>query len=99
MFGPDGKFPLSVTDSLAAHQVPPSPEELQQMMHQPGFQQAMNQVLSDPRMVDYLIQSQPQLQAMGPGIRQYMQSDEFRRKDRKIFSFTLAGKEASESNG
>jgi ubiquilin len=79
MFGPDGMFPLSVTDSLAAHQVPPSPEELQQMMHQPGFQQAMNQVLSDPRMVDYLIQSQPQLQAMGPGIRQYMQSDEFRR--------------------
>jgi len=48
-------------------------------MQQPGFQQAMSQVLSDPRMVDYLIQSQPQLQAMGPGIRQYMQSDEFRR--------------------
>jgi ubiquilin len=39
----------------------------------------MSQVLSDPRMVDYLIQSQPQLQAMGPGVRQYMQSDEFRR--------------------
>jgi ubiquilin len=39
----------------------------------------MGQVLADPRMVDYLIQSQPQLQAMGPGIRQYMQSEEFRR--------------------
>src|ERR1700730_10813702 len=39
----------------------------------------MSQVLSDPRMVDYLIQSQPQLQAMGPGVRQYMQSEEFRR--------------------
>ena len=39
----------------------------------------MSQVLSDPRMVDYLIQSQPQLQAMGPGIRQVMQSEEFRR--------------------
>jgi hypothetical protein len=39
----------------------------------------MTQVLSDPRMVDYLIQSQPQLQAMGPGIRQVMQSEEFRR--------------------
>ena len=39
----------------------------------------MSQVLSDPRMLDYLIQSQPQLQAMGPGIRQYMQSEEFRR--------------------
>ena len=30
-------------------------------------------------MVDYLIQTQPQLQAMGPGIRQFMQSEEFRR--------------------
>jgi ubiquilin len=49
------------------------------MMQQPGFQQAMSQVLADPRMVDHLIQSQPQLQAMGPGIRQYMQSEEFRR--------------------
>src|SRR5271169_832403 len=39
----------------------------------------MSQVLSDPRMVDYLIQTQPQLQAMGPGIRQVMQSEEFRR--------------------
>jgi ubiquilin len=49
------------------------------LIPQPAFQQAMSQVLSDPRMVDYLIQSQPQLQAMGPGVRQYMQSDEFRR--------------------
>lgn len=39
----------------------------------------MSQVLADPRMVDYLIQTQPQLQAMGPGIRQVMQSEEFRR--------------------
>jgi ubiquilin len=39
----------------------------------------MNQLLSDPRMIDYLIQSQPSLQQMGPGIRQVMQSDEFRR--------------------
>src|SRR5437773_113703 len=39
----------------------------------------MTQLLADPRMVDYLIQSQPQLQAMGPGIRQVMQSEEFRR--------------------
>src|SRR5438045_9764434 len=39
----------------------------------------MTQLLADPRMVDYLIQSQPQLQAMGPGLRQVMQSEEFRR--------------------
>jgi hypothetical protein len=39
----------------------------------------MSQLLSDPRMVDYLIQSQPQLQALGPGFRQVMQSEEFRR--------------------
>src|SRR5579862_7807640 len=39
----------------------------------------MNQLLGDPRMIDYLIQSQPQLQAMGPGVRQLMQSEEFRR--------------------
>jgi len=30
-------------------------------------------------MVDYLIGTQPQLQAMGPGVRQEMQSEEFRR--------------------
>jgi ubiquilin len=39
----------------------------------------MNQLLADPRMIDYLIQSQPSLQAMGPGIREVMQSEEFRR--------------------
>jgi ubiquilin len=39
----------------------------------------MNQLLADPRMIDYLIQSQPQLQAMGPNVRQLMQSEEFRR--------------------
>ena len=38
----------------------------------------MNQLLSDPRMIDYLIQSQPSLQQM-PGIRNVMQSEEFRR--------------------
>jgi len=48
-------------------------------VQQPGFQQNMNQLLADPRMIDYLIQSQPSLQAMGPGIRQVMQSEEFRR--------------------
>jgi ubiquilin len=30
-------------------------------------------------MLDYLIQSHPQLQAMGPGVRDVMQSEEFRR--------------------
>jgi ubiquilin len=68
LFGPD-----------PGNQLPPSPEQMEQMMNQPGFQQAMSQVLSDPRMVDYLIQTQPQLQQMGPGIRQVMQSEEFRR--------------------
>jgi hypothetical protein len=39
----------------------------------------MSQLLSDPRMIDYLVSSQPQLQAMGPNIREVMQSEEFRR--------------------
>src|SRR2546430_447482 len=38
----------------------------------------MSQVLSDPRMVDYLIQSQPQLQAMGRGVSFFQAEDGIR---------------------
>ena len=69
LFGPDG----------GQSSFPPGPEEMAQMMQQPQFQQAMQSMLQNPQVLDYVIQSQPALRNMGPQVRQMMQSEEFRR--------------------
>lgn len=66
MFGPDGGMNL------------PSEDDMDQMMSNPMFQQSMNQMLNNPQMLDYMIQSNPQLAAMGPQVREMLQSDYFR---------------------
>lgn len=68
MFGPDG----GLTESG------PNQEEVLRMMENPIFQSQMNEMLSNPQMIDFLIQSNPQLQALGPQARQMFQSPMFR---------------------
>ncbi|KAH3674534.1 hypothetical protein WICMUC_003211 [Wickerhamomyces mucosus] len=66
MFGPDGGMVL------------PNEEDMERMMSTPGFQQGMNEMLRNPQMLDYLIEQSPQLRAMGPQVREMLQSDQFR---------------------
>ena len=67
MFGPDG----GATNM-------PNQEDMLNMLDNPIFQSQMNEMLSNPQMVDFMIQSNPQLQAMGPQARQLFQSPFFR---------------------
>ncbi|GAA5898499.1 ubiquitin domain-containing protein DSK2 [Sporobolomyces salmoneus] len=57
---------------------PNDPNLAQNMMQSPEVQAQMNRLLSDPAVLDQLIDSNPQLQAMGPQVRQIMQSEHFR---------------------
>ncbi|KAL3241189.1 ubiquitin domain-containing protein DSK2 [Nakaseomyces bracarensis] len=67
MFGPDGGL-----NNM------PDQDEMMRMMENPIFQSQMNEMLSNPEMIDFMIQSNPQLQAMGPQARQMLQSPMFR---------------------
>ncbi|KAK9473079.1 uncharacterized protein V1510DRAFT_377410 [Dipodascopsis tothii] len=67
MFGPDGGMGP-----------PPSEEQLLQAMSNPMFQQSINQMLQNPQLLDYIIQSSPGLQNMGPQVRSMLQSEQFR---------------------
>ncbi|KAK9477222.1 hypothetical protein V1514DRAFT_334554 [Lipomyces japonicus] len=67
LFGPDG--------GMGA---PPNEDQLLQAMSNPMFQQSVSQMLQNPQMLDYIINSSPGLQGMGPQVRQMMQSDQFR---------------------
>lgn len=68
MFGPDGGMNSGM----------PDPEQLTEMMSNPMFQESMNAMLSNPQMLDYMINQNPQLRAMGPQARQMLQSPMFR---------------------
>ena len=47
-------------------------------MDSPQFLQQMSSLMSNPAIVDQIIASNPQLQGMGPQIRQVFQSEQFR---------------------
>lgn len=66
IFGPDGGMGP-----------PPDPDQMYNMMSQPGFQASMNEMLQNPQMLEYIIESNPQLRAI-PGAREMMRSPEFR---------------------
>ncbi|CCE88492.1 Piso0_002000 [Millerozyma farinosa CBS 7064] len=68
MFGPDGGM----------NNAAPDPEQLSQMMSNPMFQESMNAMLSNPQMIDFMINQSPQLRAMGPQVREMLQSPFFR---------------------
>lgn len=67
MFGPDGGMGAFL-----------SPEQMSSIMLSPGFQEQMNAMLLNPQMLDFLIQQNPQLRAMGPQARAMMQLPMFR---------------------
>lgn len=56
----------------------PSEEQMSSMMDSPMFQESMRSMLSNPQMLDYLIEQSPQLRAMGPAAREMLQSDYMR---------------------
>jgi len=58
---------------------PPDPETMLSMLENPQFQATMNEALQNPAIIDMMIQQNPILREMGPGVRQMMQSPEFRR--------------------
>ena len=57
---------------------PPDAEQLAQAMSNPQFQSTMNDLLSNPQIIDYILASNPMLSQLGPEVRQMMQSDLFR---------------------
>lgn len=68
MFGPDGGM----------NNAAPDPEEISRMMTSPNFQESMNAMLSNPQMLDFMINQNPQLRAMGPQVREMLQSPQMR---------------------
>ncbi|KAE8385989.1 hypothetical protein BDV23DRAFT_163985 [Aspergillus alliaceus] len=68
MFGPDGGMGP-----------PPDADSMLNMLENPQFQSTINEALQNPAMIDMMIQQNPMLREMGPGVRQMMQSPEFRR--------------------
>lgn len=56
----------------------PDENSIADMLEQPGVQSMMNQMLSDPAMIDMMIQQSPQLRNMGPMAREMLQSDYMR---------------------
>lgn len=57
---------------------PPDPEQMINMLENPQFQSTMNEALQNPQLIDMMIQQNPMLRDMGPGVRQMMQSPAFR---------------------
>jgi ubiquilin len=51
---------------------------MQGMLNNPAFLQQMSAMMSNPAIIDSIIASNPQLQAMGPQVRQMFQSEQFR---------------------
>ncbi|KAJ6183477.1 hypothetical protein N7485_002119 [Penicillium canescens] len=68
LFGPDGGMGP-----------PPDSESMLNMLENPQFQSSINEALQNPAMIDMMIQQNPMLRDMGPGVRQMFESPEFRR--------------------
>src|SRR5216117_243650 len=58
---------------------PPDSEQMISLLENPQFQSTMNEALQNPQLIDMMIQQNPMLREMGPGVRQMMQSPAFRR--------------------
>ncbi|KAK2739200.1 hypothetical protein FQN57_006643 [Myotisia sp. PD_48] len=68
VFGPDGGMGP-----------PPDTDQMLSMLENPQFQSTMNEALQNPQIIEMMIQQNPMLRDMGPGVRQMLQSPEFRR--------------------
>ena len=65
--------------SASMFQNPPSQEDMIRQLQDPNFAQMMREAMNNPQFVDMMVNSHPQLRAMGPQARQMLQSDHFRR--------------------
>ena len=65
--------------SASMFQNPPTQEDMIRQLQDPNFAQMMREAMNNPQFVDMMINSHPQLRAMGPQARQVLQSDHFRR--------------------
>ncbi|KAI4279427.1 MAG: hypothetical protein LQ337_000238 [Flavoplaca oasis] len=68
MFGPDG--------GMGA---PPGPEQLADMLQNPQYATQLNEVLSNPDLINSMIESNPMLRGMGDNARQALNNPQFRR--------------------
>jgi len=57
---------------------PNDPNMLQTMLNSPQFLQQMSTLMSNPAIIDQIVASNPDLAAMGPRVREVLQSDAFR---------------------
>lgn len=57
---------------------PNDPDMMRNLLNTPQAQQQMQNLLSDPAIIDQVINSSPELRGMAPQMRQIMQSDQFR---------------------
>ncbi|RPD69361.1 hypothetical protein L226DRAFT_539873 [Lentinus tigrinus ALCF2SS1-7] len=57
---------------------PNDPNMMQSMLNSPQFLQQMSSVMSNPAVLDQVINSNPQLAAMGPQVREVFRSERFR---------------------
>ncbi|KAI0352200.1 hypothetical protein OH77DRAFT_1409673 [Trametes cingulata] len=57
---------------------PNDPNMMQTMLNSPQFLQQMSSVMSNPAVLDQIINSNPQLAAMGPQVREVFRSEGFR---------------------
>ncbi|KAL8785192.1 MAG: hypothetical protein Q9213_003539 [Squamulea squamosa] len=68
MFGPDG--------GMGA---PPGPEQMADMLSNPQYASQLNEVLSNPDLVNSMIEGNPMLRGMGDSARQALNNPQFRR--------------------
>ncbi|KAI4128518.1 MAG: hypothetical protein LQ338_002688 [Usnochroma carphineum] len=68
MFGPDG--------GMGA---PPGPEQMAEMLQNPQYAAQLNEVLSNPDLINSMIEGNPMLRGMGDGARQALNNPQFRR--------------------
>ncbi|KAL9604266.1 MAG: hypothetical protein Q9219_000664 [cf. Caloplaca sp. 3 TL-2023] len=68
MFGPDG--------GMGA---PPGPEQMAEMLQNPQYAAQLNEVLSNPDLINSMIEGNPMLRGMGDSARQALNNPQFRR--------------------
>ena len=62
----------------AGHCIDRFASQLQTMLNSPQFLQQMSTLMSNPAIIDQIVASNPELAAMGPRVREVLQSDAFR---------------------
>ena len=58
---------------------PPTQEDMIRQLQDPHFASMMREALNNPQFIDMMVNSSPELRALGPQARTMLQSDQFRR--------------------